>query len=518
MKEIWQIYQTDWLRLFKIPVALLLIAALVILPSIYDWLNVAAVWDPYSNTSGINIAVASLDQGAEVKGTRFNIGAEVLDSLRSNKKLGWRFTNAQQAVEGVRRGDYYASIVIPPEFSERMTGILKGKLEKPELEYTVNEKINAIAPKITDKGASTVTAQITEHFTKTLSSTVLTSLYGIDKEFQSELPAIRRVESGLFRLEAELPELEKASRLVLKLQRDWPEISTSAARIAGLTARLPEVEQAGKTAEAIDGHWQQITDAAEQLNQLQDKLPKLERAALLVSELDSNFGKVDLVLGRAMDRLEQARSVIAAAAQALPAADRLAAAGSSFGLKLQQFLDRNAAAFAAVPEVLQQHLYLLQQAGDTAVQWAAPSDAARLPLASARLSAAAEGLAHTGRMLAAVNVLAPGTAGAGDLHAIAAARELYRSAADQAAAQAAQPGTAGLQQVREAAAQAAAALDGIIPRYNAEMMPALGQALGRLTADTGQAAGALQQVPQRLEALDTVLDEAGLSSGMDKTV
>ncbi|MEK3903115.1 YhgE/Pip domain-containing protein [Paenibacillus sp. FSL R7-0179] len=509
MKEIWQIYQTDWLRLFKIPVALLLIAALVILPSIYDWLNVAAVWDPYSNTSGINIAVASLDQGAEVKGTRFNIGAEVLDSLRSNKKLGWRFTDAQQAVEGVRRGDYYASIVIPPEFSERMTGILKGKLEKPELEYTVNEKINAIAPKITDKGASTVTAQITEHFTKTLSSTVLTSLYGIDKEFQSELPAIRRVESGLFRLEAELPELEKASRLVLKLQRDWPEISTSAARIAGLTARLPEVEQAGKTAEAIDGHWQQITDAAEQLNQLQDKLPKLERAALLVSELDSNFGKVDLVLGRAMDRLEQARSVIAAAAQALPAADRLAAAGSSFGLKLQQFLDRNAAAFAAVPEVLQQHLYLLQQAGDTAVQWAAPSDAARLPLASARLSAAAEGLAHTGRMLAAVNVLAPGTAGAGDLHAIAAARELYRSAADQAAAQAAQPGTAGLQQVREAAAQAAAALDGIIPRYNAEIMPALGQALGRLTADAGQAAGALQQVPQRLEALDTVLDEAG---------
>lgn len=509
MKEIWQIYQTDWLRLFKIPVALLLIAALVILPSIYDWLNVAAVWDPYSNTSGINIAVASLDQGAEVKGTRFNIGAEVLDSLRSNKKLGWRFTDAQQAVEGVRRGDYYASIVIPPEFSERMTGILKGKLEKPELEYTVNEKINAIAPKITDKGASTVTAQITEHFTKTLSSTVLTSLYGIDKEFQSELPAIRRVESGLFRLEAELPELEKASRLVLKLQRDWPEISTSAARIAGLTARLPEVEQAGKTAEAIDGHWQQITDAAEQLNQLQDKLPKLERAALLVSELDSNFGKVDLVLGRAMDRLEQARSVIAAAAQALPAADRLAAAGSSFGLKLQQFLDRNAAAFAAVPEVLQQHLYLLQQAGDTAVQWAAPSDAARLPLASARLSAAAEGLAHTGRMLAAVNVLAPGTAGAGDLHAIAAARELYRSAADQAAAQAAQPGAAGLQQVREAAAQAAAALDGIIPRYNAEIMPALGQALGRLTADAGQAAGALQQVPQRLEALDTVLDEAG---------
>ncbi|KHL91371.1 hypothetical protein QW71_35070, partial [Paenibacillus sp. IHB B 3415] len=83
---------------------MLLIAALVVLPSVYDWVNVAAVWDPYSNTSGIKIAVASLDEGAAVQGTSFNIGAEVLESLRSNKTLGWRFTDAEAAVDGVRRG------------------------------------------------------------------------------------------------------------------------------------------------------------------------------------------------------------------------------------------------------------------------------------------------------------------------------------------------------------------------------------------------------------------------------
>lgn len=68
--------------------------------------------------------------------------------------------------------------MIPADFSERMTGILEGKMEKPEIEYTVNEKINAIAPKITAKGASTITTQITEHFTETISSTVLTALRG----------------------------------------------------------------------------------------------------------------------------------------------------------------------------------------------------------------------------------------------------------------------------------------------------------------------------------------------------
>ncbi|AIQ57123.1 YhgE/Pip domain-containing protein [Paenibacillus borealis] len=562
MTEIWQIYKRDWLRLFRIPVAMLLIAALVVLPSVYDWVNVAAVWDPYSNTSGIKIAVASLDEGAAVQGTSFNIGAEVLESLRSNKTLGWRFTDAESAVDGVRRGDYYASIVIPADFSERMTGILEGKLEKPEIEYTVNEKINAIAPKITAKGASTITTQITEHFTETISSTVLTALRGIDEEFQSELPAIRRVEAGLFKLEAELPEIEQAGRLVLKLQENWPEISSSAERIAGLTSRLPEVEQAGKAVEQIDEYWPQITAAAGHLEELQQKLPQIERAALLVSELDSNFSKVDGVLDRASARLEEAAATVETAAKVLPQQDRIAAAGSSFGLALQQFLAGNGTAFAAVPGVLQQNLYLLQQAGDAAVQLTAqlrqsaarsseelrqpaaqPSEglhqstvqrapkqlhplavqqqlaqqsaARQLQLASARLAAASEGLAHTAQLLGAVNTLAPGTAGASDLRAVEAARKPYAAAAAQAAAMAeaalagAQPTDAELVQLSTAAGQASAALDGVIPRYNAEILPAAEQVLQQLSADAGNAAAALQHIPQRLAALDTILEEAG---------
>ncbi|WP_025705462.1 YhgE/Pip domain-containing protein, partial [Paenibacillus graminis] len=327
MAAVWRIYKKDWLGLFKAPVALLLIAALALLPSVYDWVNVAAVWDPYSNTSGIQIAVASVDQGAAVDGKSFNIGDEVLESLRSNKSLGWRFTDAESAARGVQRGDYYASIVIPAEFSQRMAGVLEGELVKPQVDYTVNEKINAIAPKITAKGASTITAQISERFTETLSRTVLTALSAIDREFQAELPVIRKVEQGLFQLEASLPEIEKAGRLVLKLQQDWPQIADSAGRIAALTDKLPEVEQAGKAAGLLDEHWGQISDAAGRLQELQGRLPDLARAAELLSGLDTDFSRVGEVLDRASDRLEEAGKVVAAAAQALPQTDRIAAAG-----------------------------------------------------------------------------------------------------------------------------------------------------------------------------------------------
>ncbi len=193
MKQIAEIYKQDWRNLFKVPVAIFLIVALIVLPSIYDWVNVAAVWDPYSNTSGIKIAVTSKDKGAEIEGKAINIGDDVIESLKSNTKLGWTFVDEETALEGVKHGDYYASLLIPEDFSQNITSILDGKIHRPEIKYTVNEKINAVAPKITEKGATSVTSQISENFMETLSTTVFTRLKELDEAFEAELPAIRRL-------------------------------------------------------------------------------------------------------------------------------------------------------------------------------------------------------------------------------------------------------------------------------------------------------------------------------------
>ncbi|MFR4022033.1 MAG: hypothetical protein ACLTZI_02860 [[Eubacterium] siraeum] len=44
------------------------------------------------------------------------------------------------------------ALLSPENFSESFTSILSGKLTRPQITYTLNEKKNAIAPKITDKG------------------------------------------------------------------------------------------------------------------------------------------------------------------------------------------------------------------------------------------------------------------------------------------------------------------------------------------------------------------------------
>ncbi|PWG59011.1 YhgE/Pip domain-containing protein [Bifidobacterium catulorum] len=173
MRTIMRIFRRDILRLLKNPVAVVITLGVALIPSLYAWFNIIANWDPYSNTGNIQVAVANDDRGTsnETIG-ELNAGKQVVEQLRHNSQLGWRFVDAEQARQGVQSGEYYAAIVIPQDFSGDLVGIIDGDRERPTITYYVNEKKNAIAPKITDQGANTIDRQINQTFISTLTSTV----------------------------------------------------------------------------------------------------------------------------------------------------------------------------------------------------------------------------------------------------------------------------------------------------------------------------------------------------------
>ncbi|MED1510235.1 YhgE/Pip domain-containing protein [Bacillus proteolyticus] len=207
MKQIWRIYKTDLRNVAKHWAAIVIVLGLMILPSLYAWFNIKASWDPYGNTKGIQIAVSNQDVGSNLRGKDINIGKEIVDSLKKDKNFGWKFVDEKQAIYGVERGDYSASITIPKDFSEKIATVLNENPQKPEIDYYVNEKVNAIAPKITAKGASGLTEEVSKNFVKTANGEIFKIFNDLGIDLETNLPSIEKVKDLVFKLEAQFPEM-----------------------------------------------------------------------------------------------------------------------------------------------------------------------------------------------------------------------------------------------------------------------------------------------------------------------
>ena len=167
MHNIIRVFLSDARRLSTNVVAMVVIMGLAVIPCLYAWFNIFSNWDPYGQaaTSQLSVAVASSDEGVEFETARVNVGNKVIDNLKANKSIKWVFTDtADEAVDGVRSGKYYAALVIDKNFTRDMVSFLGGNPEHPQIQYYENEKKNAIAPKITGKVKTTVQGEVNSSF------------------------------------------------------------------------------------------------------------------------------------------------------------------------------------------------------------------------------------------------------------------------------------------------------------------------------------------------------------------
>ncbi|MDD7542147.1 MAG: YhgE/Pip domain-containing protein [Mobiluncus porci] len=165
MRDTRRVLTRDIKRILAVPRALIIVIGVLVIPALYSWINILAFWDPYMATGELPIAVVNNDADAtsDITGT-VNVGSLIVDELHTNDQLGWQFLDENTAKHKLQRGDTYAMFVIPQDFSENLVKIFSGERNHPTIEYTVNEKKGAIAPKITDAGASALDVEITSAF------------------------------------------------------------------------------------------------------------------------------------------------------------------------------------------------------------------------------------------------------------------------------------------------------------------------------------------------------------------
>lgn len=301
MRNIWTVFKTDIRTLSKCFFACVVVVAIALLPSLYAWLNIYSNWDPYGNTGGISIAVASLDEGyTNEDGTYENKGNDVVADLREATSINWVIVDTEEEAKGgVESGDYYAAVVIDKQFSRNMFRMLTDWTGKPAITYYENAKKNAVATKITDTAVETLKRSISENYLEVVIDGIMeqsnllaadltaddpeAAVKGVLYQAQDLLHACGRMmdafeaAGGSGVSESSAAALEAAVANINKNLPDGAQLQQTAAEIQlQLNTALARVERALDRLSSAIGNAPELPSAQQQLR---DAAAQLEKAA-----------------------------------------------------------------------------------------------------------------------------------------------------------------------------------------------------------------------------------------------
>ncbi len=188
MRNVFTIFRNDFRSLYKHFFAFLIIIAITILPALYAWFNIYAFWDPYGKTNGIEIAVVSDDKDyMDDDGKIINMGNDLVNELKDDDKIGYVFLDdADEAIDGVYSGKYYAAVIVEENFTYNMYNFLTTDMDSPTISFYQNEKRNPIAVKVVEAAGDNVKQSVNEKYIEAIVETLFDKLNAFSEDVQGD--------------------------------------------------------------------------------------------------------------------------------------------------------------------------------------------------------------------------------------------------------------------------------------------------------------------------------------------
>ncbi len=283
IKGVREIFRNDFKAVIKNPVVMFVLIVIIFIPSLYALLNIQATWDPYARTSNIEIAVVNEDLGYSTNGTSYNVGNMLVDELKNNTNFSWKFVDRDNAMNGVKNGDYYAALIIPNNFSEDLLSIETSTPQQAKIDYIVNDKTNPIAPRITNAGVDAVQSQINDEVVKTVDGIIFGKLGDVgqlvkenEAQFLKTRAFVNELNGKIGTIDATLGEANSDMDTVNDI---WPKVS----------AALPEIQKySNEVRNSYDSLYNQIeSDPKGALTKVQDMELKVNTAIVSLKYIDA---------------------------------------------------------------------------------------------------------------------------------------------------------------------------------------------------------------------------------------
>ena len=169
--------------LWKNKLLMIIVMAIILIPSIYAGLFLSSMWDPYGDLEYLPVAVVNKDRPVEYQGNELAVGNTLAENLEENDAMAFNIVDEDVAMKGLKNGTYYMVITIPEDFSKNATTVMDEEPVQMKLEYTTNPGRNYISMKLGESAMKTIQSNITEEVTRTYTENMFDSLTDIENGF-----------------------------------------------------------------------------------------------------------------------------------------------------------------------------------------------------------------------------------------------------------------------------------------------------------------------------------------------
>ena len=346
----------EWKKLLHNKILLVVILAVIAIPSIYTTLFLGSMWDPYGNTDKLPVAVVNEDQPVEYQGAALDIGGELVKKLKEEKSLDFHFVEKKEGEQGLKDGTYYMMIRIPEDFSAKAGTLTGEKPEKMELFYETNPGTNYIASKMSETAMKEMESAVCQEVTRTYIQAVMDKVLQAKEGMEQAGQGAGELEEGVGKAgegnEAITENLQVLADSTLTFRNGTRTFSEGLGKyVQGVETLAAGTEELDQGTAALAQGMEQVKKKMPELSQGADKLA--EGAQTLEEGTRENVrGSQALEEGAArtdesMKTLNQGLSALGEAAASLPEAARELEAGT-------EELRENAAALHNGMETLQQ--------------------------------------------------------------------------------------------------------------------------------------------------------------------
>ena len=189
-------------RLFHSRFARIAVIGVLLIPLLYSYLYLYAFWDPYGKLQAMQVAVVNEDVGAKVDGMSIHGGNELVNTLRLDHTVGWVFTSAANAQQGLASERFDLALVIPRQFSEEIakeTSISHPSVKSgtAQLLYYSNPSNNFLAEQVGNKVMAVLNGKVNSQIGAQFVEQIFNKTTSMISPLKSAVSGSQKITQGL---------------------------------------------------------------------------------------------------------------------------------------------------------------------------------------------------------------------------------------------------------------------------------------------------------------------------------